>query len=320
MNRKHPETFQGSLKKKNYFEGWYYKISSHPKTYSIIAGISLGSDSHSFIQLIEGGSHSTRYLRFPVDSFRCRPGTYDIRIGSSRFLPNRIDVNEVDGDFSFKADLSFSGLTPFNSGKRSPGIMGPYGSVPFMECYHGVVSACHRADGELSWNGSNVRVDGWEGYTEKDWGRSMPDAWIWIQSNSFEKKGTSFMLSSAIVPFLGRHMLGHLGFLYTVENYYTFATWNGSSCEITPAEGGNISIRCRRPGYVLEAFIPGGRPGGELIAPVKGSMKRTITERTDAEIHVTLSEDNGNQLFEGKGLCCGVETAGDINRLKSLRG
>ena len=49
-----PIIFQGSLKKKNYFEGWYYKMVSADKNYSLalIPGISLNKDnSHVFIQV-----------------------------------------------------------------------------------------------------------------------------------------------------------------------------------------------------------------------------------------------------------------------------
>ncbi len=39
-----PEIFQGQYKKKNYFEGWYYKLidSSQNNVWAIIPGISYG--------------------------------------------------------------------------------------------------------------------------------------------------------------------------------------------------------------------------------------------------------------------------------------
>ncbi len=52
---KNPILFQGHLKKRNYFEGWYYKqVTADQKTsLSFIPGVSLNkNDSHSFIQYI----------------------------------------------------------------------------------------------------------------------------------------------------------------------------------------------------------------------------------------------------------------------------
>ncbi len=53
---------------------------------------------------------------------------------------------------------------------------------PAMECYHGVVSMYHLLSGHLEINGDKVDFSGGKGYIEKDWGRSMPSDWIWIQA------------------------------------------------------------------------------------------------------------------------------------------
>ena len=46
-------------------------------------------------------------------------------------------------------------------------------------------------------------------------GKSMPSAWIWTQSNTFEDRSSnSFMLSVANIPWLGKSLTGFLGFLY----------------------------------------------------------------------------------------------------------
>ena len=53
----HPAIFQGSLKKKNYFEGWFLKhvTSDGGTVLSIIPGIALNpTDSHAFIQIMDG--------------------------------------------------------------------------------------------------------------------------------------------------------------------------------------------------------------------------------------------------------------------------
>jgi tocopherol cyclase len=63
-----PEIFQGNLKMKNYFEGWYFKHASRDlkQVYSFIPGVSLTeNDPHAFIQVINGITGKTDYITYP---------------------------------------------------------------------------------------------------------------------------------------------------------------------------------------------------------------------------------------------------------------
>ena len=63
-----PEIFQGKYKKKNYFEGWYYKIvdKSGQHSLALIPGIALDKEGvgHSFIQVIDSIEYKTEYFKF----------------------------------------------------------------------------------------------------------------------------------------------------------------------------------------------------------------------------------------------------------------
>ena len=110
--------------------------------------------------------------------------------------------------------------------------MGWYSYAPRMECYHGVVSMQHNTSGSLEVNGKALSFDGGKGYIEKDWGRSMPSDWIWIQSNHFEgDPGASFMLSLARIPWMGGFFPGFLSFFRTGDRLYRFATYKSSTVE-----------------------------------------------------------------------------------------
>ena len=50
----------------------------------------------------------------------------------------------------------------------SPGIMGPYSFIPFMECYHGILSMNHKILGSLKYNDENISFNGGKCYMEKD--------------------------------------------------------------------------------------------------------------------------------------------------------
>jgi hypothetical protein len=68
-----PEVFQGNLRKKHYFEGWYFKHVTQDLscTFSFIPGVSfVENDSHAFIQIMNGYTGNTNYIRYPLDDFR----------------------------------------------------------------------------------------------------------------------------------------------------------------------------------------------------------------------------------------------------------
>ena len=69
-----PDWFQGNLKKKNYFEGWYFKLVNPYNTaaWAVIPGISLGSnekESSPFIQLINGKTGDSHFIRYKHEDF-----------------------------------------------------------------------------------------------------------------------------------------------------------------------------------------------------------------------------------------------------------
>jgi len=66
-----PDIFQGSLKKKNYFEGWYFKLvdAASENIYAIIPGVSIRKEdkSHAFIQVLNGKTSESWYVSFELE-------------------------------------------------------------------------------------------------------------------------------------------------------------------------------------------------------------------------------------------------------------
>ena len=62
-----------------------------------------------------------------------------------------------------------------------------------MECNHGLVSFDHSLEGTMAIDGREVDFEGGRGYTEKDWGKAFPAGYVWMQTNHFERSGTSFV-------------------------------------------------------------------------------------------------------------------------------
>lgn len=313
--------FQGNNKKRKYFEGWYFKMVSEDGSavLSVIPGISLskdGKEQHAFIQLINGVTAETSYFSFSIDDFSFDAKGFAVKIGDNYFSKEMIILNLKDENTTIHGKVQMLNLVEYSSGRWiDPGIMGWYRFVPLMECYHGVVSLTHDLVGQISVGNQVMDFSQGKGYIEKDWGSSMPSSWIWMQSNSFTTPNTSFMLSVANIPWVGRSFTGFLGYLYHDNKRYDFATYLPTklSLEVTEASLIKIKIQNKRHTIIVEAE---SRNAGLLHAPVQGSMDRRIAESIDAYMHITLLDKLGNVVFTDSTNITGLEKVGDYRSLQ----
>jgi hypothetical protein len=310
----HPPVYQGKKNPSKYFEGWYYKHvdATGKHIWSVIFGISFASDSHSFIQIIEGNSGKTDYIRFGRDEFTFSKKQLMVEIGKNAISEKHIALDLEGETFSIKGRVDIEDTSPFPQRILSPGIMGWYTYAPFMECYHGVVSMNHSLKGSFTINGKEVDFTGGKGYIEKDWGRSMPSDWIWVQCNHFEEDpGMSMMVSIARIPWLTGHFPGFLSFIRCKGEVFQFATYNRSRIEAIEITGEEVSFILKNRRNSLEVRIKRSL-SGSLQAPVHGEMDRKIAETLDATVWIRLSDRKGRAIFEGSGHHGGLEVVGDI--------
>jgi hypothetical protein len=303
--------YHGWGRERRYFEGWYYKlVSPDEKTaIAVIPGISRGEkpqDQHAFIQLLDGKACRTFYYDFPVDDFQPDDRDFALQLGANFFSRDtlRLDLPELKGE------LRLHDLHPWPRSLGAPGIMGWYSFVPFMECYHGVVSLHHHLEGQLALYGEPIDFSGGIGYGEKDWGRSFPSSWIWMQSNHFGlDEPTSLMVSVARIPWLGSHFVGFIaGFLFRGK-LYRFATYLGTRLEVAIVDR-HADIRLTNRGYRLEVS---GQPaeGGNLVSPIQGEMTGKVNESLQGQLHVRFYLQD-QLVFEGTGQHAGLEVAGAV--------
>ncbi len=314
--------FQGNREKDNYFEGWYFKnVSADGRhVWSFIPGVSLVKDNaHAFIQAINGQTGETYYYRYPLEEFSFSPDSFEVCVGKSFFSEKMILLDLDDGKTQIKGELRFDNITSYPSWYKRPGIMGWYRYMPFMECYHGVVSLDHIIGGNLTFNGELMIFEGGRGYIEKDWGSSMPKAWVWMQTNHFGNPGTSFMLSVARIPWVRNTFTGFLGFFLHEGKIMSFATYTGAKIADFRYTGTEVQISIKGKKYLIDIHATksqrqGQKPGG-LKAPVLGNMERVIHESIDAEIKLQILDKAGNAIFTGTGKHAGFEMVGEMKLL-----
>lgn len=315
----YPLAYHGAEKEGPFFEGWYFKlISEHGNSrISVIPGIYIGqdkADSHSFIQIIDGIDGSSNYFSFPASDFHFAPKLMEFSINNNFFSKEKMVLNINKNGINISGEVNFKDLFYWPVHFFSPGVMGWYAWVPSMECYHGIISMDHRLEGSLIINDQVKDFYKGRGYMEKDWGKAMPSSWIWMQSNHFNKKGTSLSISIAEIPWGNWHFNGFLIGLLFDGKLHRFTTYTGAKIEGLSVTDKLIrfSIEDNKKKLMISAHRSAGNA---LQAPTTIQMDRRIMETLSARIEIKfLQKRNGQwtQSYSDTGIYAGLEVVGDL--------
>ncbi|MBM3417148.1 MAG: hypothetical protein FJY20_12110 [Bacteroidetes bacterium] len=310
-----PEQFQGWGKTKKYFEGWYFKVvtADESKAFAFIPGIALdeAGNKQAFIQVLDGKKKTAVYHRFDFSSFKPTAKKFHVDIESNSFSENHITLNLPD----VKGELKFSGNIGWPKPLYSPGIMGPYAFAPFMECYHGMVSMDHSISGELVVQNEKINFDSGRGYTEKDWGRSFPSAYFWLQTNHFSEPGISLKASVAKIPWIRNSFTGFIAGVWLKNKLYRFTTYNNTILRKSFTDTEKLEIVLENKNYLLEIFACRDKATA-LASPILGLMDGRIEESMTARTEVRLFDKKKcTELLNDIGRNTGLEVAGKINEI-----
>ena len=272
-------------------------------------------ECHAFVQVMDGKACQAHYHRFAADDFRPASRRFEVQVGNSMFSGEKISL-DLPG---ITGEIRFQNPSPWPKMLGAPGIMGWYSFVPFMECFHGIVSLHHTLEGNLlmtkSTNNQITDIDfsGGKGYIEKDWGRSFPRVYVWMQTNHFDTHDrVSLMASVAHIPWLGSYFIGFISGFWLDGRLFRFATYTGARKFLRISDN-QVELIFKNPKTELR-LLAKQAPGTALKSPISGEMTGKIQESLQAEIQVELLE-NGRRIFEGTGRNAGLEVAGEVDLL-----
>lgn len=339
----HPEAFHGRGVQKGFFEGWYVKLVSADvsQRWAVIPGIFKGlggsSRNEAFVQVLNGATGESWYHTFPESEFSAATDKFDVTVGGNHFFGSGVTLHlpQLKGTISYESNLD-----PWPVTLREPGIMGWYGMVPFMECFHGIVSFGHSLAGELVVNGESASFDGGRGYIEKDWGKAFPAGYIWMHSNHFEPVSTpattpsqsskapelnhtSIVGSVAIIPWLGSAFRGFIIGMKHQGHLLKWTTYNGSSEKLLSITDDSVHWQLTGPDGTIELTADRKR-GGLLHAPMREAMHQRVDETLDSSIKVSYLPPAAGpasklEAFEANARVAGLEVFGDTDRLIGLK-
>ena len=265
----------------------------------------------AFIQILDGKKCEAVYHKFDYDTFVPTAGKHDVSILSNRFQGDQITLDLED----IKGTLRFVNQVPWSNSWYSPGIMGPFSFVPFMQCYHGILSMDHSIEGSLNIGGETVDFSGGRGYMEKDWGSSFPSEYIWMQSNHFSEPGISMKLSIAKIPWLMSSFVGFIAGVWLKDRLIEFTTYNLTRIKKSHANSNDVEVILENNRYRLH--VKADRVNAtELASPQLGFMDGRIEESMTAELHVTLLDKKRNTIIlDDVGNNAGLEVAGKFEEI-----
>jgi hypothetical protein len=316
----HPEGFHGANKKSPFFEGWYIKLvdPTRKQRWAVIPGIfrgipgEAGIRDEAFVQVLDGTTGRSWFHTFPLDQFTASSSTFDVRVGENHFTSTGVSLRlpQLTGDVAYT-----SSLEPWPVTLAAPGIMGWYGLVPFMECYHGIVSFGHGLSGQLDVEGKPIDFSNGRGYIEKDWGRSFPSGYVWLHSNHFASEvDASFIGSVALIPWMGSRFRGFIAGLRHDGRLFRWTTYNRTKESGLVIDDTHVSWSLSGPDGTLTVRADRTR-GGLLHAPLRSEPHQRVEETLDARIHVTHTSPTGEVLFDDVGDVGAMEVFGDIEKL-----
>jgi len=289
--------YHGATIKKAYFEGWYYKITTNTISLAIILGVTKNTeDDHAFIQTLDTLSQKEQYIRYSISEMTIEDTPFHIQLGDNHFYEDKI-IMHVDKDIKIDVEVTMEDMTPLNSSRYAPTIMGPFAYLPNMQCIHSICSLYHKVNGTININKQNITTKGAIGYIEKDRGTSFPKKYLWIQSNhSTMYNKACFFLSVATIPYSIFHFTGVIAILLINNKQHRFTTYYGARVEsLEYTENGHYHITIKQREYKVVVKVNPGNPI-QLLAPKKGIMVTEIMESLDARIAVNLYKNN--QLIE----------------------
>lgn len=279
-------------KKRNYFEGWYFREQSGNFTVAFIPELSYDQNGHMTGSLQVVLPEKTWYYVYPHPVNMNLPDSLFVVLGKNVFTEACIHLDIEEPDLYIKGDIYFD----CEPGARFH-VMGPLGLpliAKHMPCSHKIWAMEQEISGELVICGKKFSFNGGKGYMEEDRGRRFPKSYFWSQCNWFGEKPLRISCAGAELPLFGKKSSFKGGFVCIDQNGYKvkLATYRGAKVEQFSASGFSI----RQGKYRFEGWKMEGNPV-TLKSPREGKMEEETKEYLECAIRYKLSCD-GETIFD----------------------
>jgi tocopherol cyclase len=271
-------------KSKNYFEGWYFRVTNSKTNdnYAFIFAITQDvNDPHSFIQSYNGKTNKSYYYRFDKKAFSYDKKTNTIHIGE-----NYLNEQEL----YFKNDMITFHATSSNHQylKRyqlNNSAMGFFSITP-LECFQEIIFLDADVNFDITTDGVLSTNTG-KSYMEKTYGTNFPKKWIWAQSN-YSQNDSKISFSVGIVSLLFFRIKGFFLILYYQGKEERFGNFNFSRIDVEKIDETTNKIKIKKGRKLIELTVKTNSPI-KIVGPrKKGIMDLDVFESINASASIKV--------------------------------
>jgi tocopherol cyclase len=326
----------------NFFEGWYYRITipeikeSFAFMYSI-EDPSGGAASAGTAQIL-GAGEQYGYQVFPgVDGFWASRNNLGLGHWSTHNLTITPQLLSIE-DFNQHITTGYQATATLNQGILNiPGqspcrwcyqIQPIYGwgnpqwfqqstggllsFLPIFEPGWQVLMAHGLATGWIEWQGNRYEFTEALAYSEKNWGRSFPQKWFWLNCNCFDGEPNLALTAGG-----GRRQVltwmeevAMIGIHYQGE-FYEFVPWNAQvHWQIDP--WGKWQMQADNYFYQVELTGHTDLAGTMVQVPTDQGLVYRCRDTTHGLLSLTLRDRSGKIIISATSALAGLETGGQL--------
>lgn len=306
------QLFHSNLKRNNYFENWLFKLVSEDRksVFTIIPVLVLGKNKLCYIEILNGLTGETFFKEFPLNKYSVKTDTMYCKIDNTVFSKDGISLDLKLPENNLKGEINFGDLNPFKGSSFSPGIIGFFSFIPFLESYISIVSMHTQINGNITIGSNSYNFANGSCYIEKNWGKKYPEFWLWTQCNTFNVKNSSVFLSISPGNLYGRKFVALLCYFVFEGKVYNFSLHKRARVTSLKKEGRTVFIEIQKKQLKLDiSIIP--RIAGKIKVPSASNNDRFINESSTATIHLNLYNTD-KQICSIEGEFADFNLVGDI--------
>jgi tocopherol cyclase len=180
--------------------------------------------------------------------------------------------------------------------------------LPIFEPGWQILMAHGLATGWIDWNGDRYNFTKAPAYSEKNWGRSFPQKWFWINCNSFTDEPVALTAGGGRRQVLWWMESVGLICIHYRGKFYEFVPWNSQvTWRVQP--WGSWEMEAKRDRF--EVILKGECDsfGTYVRVPTQNGLDFLCRDTTKGKLFLELRE-NKNTLFKAESCLCGLEVGG----------
>lgn len=188
--------------------------------------------------------------------------------------------------------------------------MGPLSYLPIFEPGWQILTAHGLATGTISWHDQVYQFQNVPAYSEKNWGRSFPRRWFWLQANSFARQpDLSLTAAGGLRDFLTQPSAVAMISVCLGGVFYNFLPDQAEViCEIEP--WGSWQITAVSAIATLKISAKTNLPGTYILVPTATGLKPECRDTGQGSLELELGDRQGRCLIQAKDDLAALEVGG----------